>query len=865
VVVFATAFIAVICLKILAEWRDLETDAELRQARAAAFLAERTATRLARAQGSAATTAAGIEAAAGVDADTAAMLLAALTAGPQVRAAALLTDTGDIIETTGGADGARFARAIGRRVTAPTWVDREDGATTRIFTSSTLILGDQPMVLVAELDPAAIAPTVAEHQILALTDGVGEVLTSNGAADAPSVGALAANVFGVDMATVAEVRQTAGGAIAVDGRAGQPGVLGLAPVAGTDLTVVLAGPRVLDDALWRNTLFFYLLLLAAPILVAVGLCAVLLMQMENIRQARVALQDQERRFRLAIEGARCGVWDWNLADDTVFITDSLARMIGRKGSSTMKGSEFLSLVRTQDQEPLAQAIRNAPNVGEIDIEFRAYSRPVWLQARGRPWTGAGDTPSARIVGVAIDITEQKGDAARATAAETRLRAALESMSECFVLWDARRRLVLSNQKYREFFHLDSKLVKPGAAYEMLDLAAQGAIKDTHASSEDGARELELADGRWLHFSERRTNDGGLVSIGTDITALKRQEEQLVDSEKQARRMVADLRESQDRIAELARSYEQEKIRAEEANHSKSEFLANMSHELRTPLNAINGFSEIMTAEMFGPLGDDRYKEYASDILTSGQLLLELINDILDMSKIEAGKMKLSIENIFPDEIAEQCVRLVRGKAREAALDLVMNIGDLPEIKADPRALKQVILNLLTNAIKFTPEGGRVEIEGRPVPEGIRIRVIDSGIGISEKDLPRIGKPFEQIESQQSKAHAGSGLGLALARSLVEMHGGTFTLESEVDKGTTVTLVLPMRPTVTDTDDTDSQISALPPLTGASPPPKKTPGQTPGQGPGKAPGQAPNLSRDLSDDATAESEAEADDKRIPTPV
>jgi len=190
------------------------------------------------------------------------------------------------------------------------------------------------------------------------------------------------------------------------------------------------------------------------------------------------------------------------------------------------------------------------------------------------------------------------------------------------------------------------------------------------------------------------------------------------------------------------------------------------------------------------------------VLFRSQLLLELINDILDMSKIEAGKMKLSIENVFPDEIAEQCVRLVRGKARDADLDLVMNIGELPEIKADPRALKQVILNLLTNAVKFTPEGGRVEIEARPVPQGIRIRVIDSGIGIAAKDLPRIGRPFEQIESQQSKAHAGSGLGLALARSLVEMHGGEFSLESEVGKGTTVTLVLPHSPPQTDGEDGD---------------------------------------------------------------
>ena len=791
VIVFAAAFVSVIGLKIYQERRDLVSAAELSQARAAAFVAERTASRLALAN-AAVSNAASSVALFGID--EAASILDATAAHPLIGDVALINDAGEVVGASDTGEAGGLAAALSGWSDGLFWLTpTADGSGLRLLTAARLALDDTNAVIVAEVDAFAALPAVAGAQVLVLADADGRVLSANDAPGAPAAGTIAADAFGVETAAVQRARANAGGAvpdalIADGGR----GVIGVVPVANSQLTVLLAGQPRVDGRLWRSTLIFYLLLLVAPILVAIGLCAVLLMQMQNIRDTREALEDQERRFRVAIESARCGVWDWDLTNDTVFVTDSLARMFGRKRSSTMKASEFLSLVRAQDREKLEHAIRNAPNADEVDVEFRAYSLPVWLHARGRPWTGAGDAPSGRVVGVAIDVTEQKGAQARVTAAESRLRAALESVSESFVLWDARRRLVLSNKKYREFFNLDTKLVKPGAAYEMLELAARAAIKEAHPSVEDGAKELELADGRWIHFSERRTNDGGLVSIGTDVTALKRQESLLIEREKQAQEMVTTLSESQQRIADLARSYEQEKIRAQEANRSKSEFLANMSHELRTPLNAINGFSEIMVQQMFGALGDDRYVEYASDILSSGEHLLALINDILDMSKIEAGKMKLSFEETQPDEIAKECARLVRGRAQESGLDLHVEVNEMPSIIADPRAVKQVILNLLTNAIKFTPEGGRVLIDGRGVASGVRFRVIDTGIGIAKDDLKRIGKPFEQIESQQSKSHHGSGLGLALSRSLVEMHGGRLSLESEPDKGTTVTVEFPLR-------------------------------------------------------------------------
>ena len=249
-------------------------------------------------------------------------------------------------------------------------------------------------------------------------------------------------------------------------------------------------------------------------------------------------------------------------------------------------------------------------------------------------------------------------------------------------------------------------------------------------------------------------------------------------------------------------------RAEAANQAKSEFLANMSHELRTPLNAINGFSEIMAGEMFGPLGDPRYKGYAADILKSGQHLLSLINDILDMAKIEAGKMTLHYERVSLKEVVEDAARLMRGRVQEAGLKLVVDAPELPDVDADHRGLKQVILNLVSNAVKFTPEGGDIVIAVSQLDDDrMRVAVTDTGIGIAPEDLERLARPFEQVEGQHSKTTQGTGLGLALTKSLVELHGGRLTIESEPGQGTTVSFELPMRRPAAESSDPQAEARA----------------------------------------------------------
>jgi two-component system cell cycle sensor histidine kinase PleC len=302
----------------------------------------------------------------------------------------------------------------------------------------------------------------------------------------------------------------------------------------------------------------------------------------------------------------------------------------------------------------------------------------------------------------------------------------------------------------------------------------------------------------MHISERRTKDGGYVSVGTDITKIKQHEQRLIEGEKRRIATINDLRHSQQtlerqtgELADLAEKYAKEKTRAEEANEAKSKFLANMSHELRTPLNAIIGFSEIMEAAMFGPLGAEKYVEYARDIRESGQYLLDVINDILDMSKIEAGSVHFTPESVELDHILADSLRVVGGRAGEKRLTLNAQIAPGIRLHADRRALKQIALNLLSNAVKFTPDGGAVTVRGRARGGMATIAIEDNGIGIPKAALHKLGRPFEQVESQLTKRHQGSGLGLAIAKSLVEMHGGAMRIRSVLGTGTTVVVRLPL--------------------------------------------------------------------------
>ncbi len=428
---------------------------------------------------------------------------------------------------------------------------------------------------------------------------------------------------------------------------------------------------------------------------------------------------------------------------------------------------------------------------------------VWLRTRCELVRNAGE-PHPHLIGIAVDITEQKRLAEESATAEMRLSDAIEAISEAFVVWDADNRLVLCNSKFQSLHGLSDEAVAPGTPYEDISAAGSKPIVRMQLSAEGravpGARtfEAQLEDGRWLQISERRTKDGGFVSVGTNITELKRHQEKLLDSEKRLKATVVDLRSSQqalerqtEQLAYLAERYAEQKDRAEEANQAKSAFLANMSHELRTPLNAIIGFSEMMESGIFGPLGDAKYLEYCRDISDSGRYLLDVINDILDMSKIEAGRISLEYETIELDSFLPDTMRMVATRANEKRLAIKAEIEPSIRLRADRRMIKQIMINLLSNAVKFTPDHGRITLRARMVNGHVNIAIEDSGIGIPKEALKNLGKPFEQVESQLTKRYGGSGLGLAIAKSLTELHGGAMRIRSTLGTGTIVLVRLPV--------------------------------------------------------------------------
>ncbi len=225
---------------------------------------------------------------------------------------------------------------------------------------------------------------------------------------------------------------------------------------------------------------------------------------------------------------------------------------------------------------------------------------------------------------------------------------------------------------------------------------------------------------------------------------------------------------------------------------KAEFLANVSHELRTPLNAIIGFSEVISQQSYGPVGVDKYVEYAHDIHESADHLLAVVNDILDLSKIEAGRATLVLEDVEAAELADSCLRLIHGRAADARLQLRRNVEEsLPRLRVDPLKVKQILINLLSNSVKFTKSGGTVTLRVASTPEGgVAFSVQDTGIGIAESDLPKAIESYGQVESGPGQRAEGTGLGLPLAKALVELHGGELKLESSAGKGTTVTALFP---------------------------------------------------------------------------
>jgi two-component system, cell cycle sensor histidine kinase PleC len=539
----------------------------------------------------------------------------------------------------------------------------------------------------------------------------------------------------------------------------------------------------------------YAVILAAMTLVIVSLMAAFIRQSRAAAEAAHALTTLTD-FKAALTGGRCSPWFYQSKQRSVAFARAFLEPLGlgaRDRRFTLR--EISAIVHPQDLRTAMAVMSGEPSgVNEGVVRFRdpggTWSR-VYLRT-------AHDATRFERAGVAFDLSGAKAIAPGAAIAETRLRDAIESIPEAFVLWDANGRLAIWNKRFASIFRIPAKMLKPGLTQQEVSTCAgvAGDVLAEFFSPLNGEAEenieVALPGARWAHVSRRRTAEGGYVCVATNVTDLKRRAKAQKKKERELERTVEDLESSRRELSEAMQKYQYEKYRAEEANRSKSEFLANMSHELRTPLNAINGFSEVMQSELYGPIGDDKYKEYITDILSSGRHLLELIDDILDMSKIEAGRVQLEPKRMELEKTLNECARLVAKRAGDAGVSLTASVGHAPPIWADARAVKQVALNLLSNAIKFTPQGGEVTLTAEADLDGVTIIVADSGVGIDRAQMKKLGAPFELAEHHFAKSRNGSGLGLALSKSLMELQGGILAIASQPGKGTVACATFPRR-------------------------------------------------------------------------
>ncbi len=391
------------------------------------------------------------------------------------------------------------------------------------------------------------------------------------------------------------------------------------------------------------------------------------------------------------------------------------------------------------------------------------------------------TNSGGIVVLSRDVTSLRLREVTLARESTLLAVTVESITEALCVFDTSLRLAVWNERFVSMFGYSASLLQVGRSmHDFTDLpitrdrsAGSGGkfVEPQGADAETQIFEHEREDGTVIEVRRRWKPDFGVVCTFVDITERKRVEHQMQNAKEQA----------------------------ELANRAKTNFLANMSHELRTPLNAIIGFSEIIQDQLLGPIGTLKYLDYVRDIHLSGAHLLEVINDILDLSKVESGKFELLEKPIEISRVVAATVRLVRERAVHGQVTL--ETGSLPTpspiILADERAFKQILLNLLSNAVKFTLPNGSINVSVEmPSGGGLSIVVADTGIGIAPADIPKVLAPFGQVDSSLTRHFQGTGLGLPLAKSLAELHGGTIELESELDVGTRAIIRMPASRVVT---------------------------------------------------------------------
>ncbi len=540
------------------------------------------------------------------------------------------------------------------------------------------------------------------------------------------------------------------------------------------------------------------------------------------RMADVETQSFSIREKIetALNRGRCGLWDWDIARGRIYWSTSMYQLLGMVPDRPyLSFGDIDALIHPQDGSLSDMAESLADSATKIiDRTFRIRTAKgdwIWLRARAE-LVKDDQVDSGHLIGIAVDITDQHLMEERTATADSRLRDAIETISEAFVLWDADNQLVMCNSKFQKFHNLPGEAVLSGTPYATLmehgappviecEIGIEGVAPNSSTQNLARSYEARLEDGRWLQINERRTRDGGFVSVGTDITTLKRHEEQLMESERRLLATVADLRHSRHalelqakQLVELAERYLEQKAEAETASRAKSEFLSNMSHELRTPLNHIIGFSEMMEQQTLGCLGNTKYVDYCSHIRESGQRLLGIITDVLDMSRLETGSATIDRAWIAPDDIISDIMQRIASLAEAKNITFASSVpADLPNVFIDASAISKSLENILVNAVKFSNVDERIDVMLQVDDRCLTIRVRDYGVGIPQNEQMRLCQPFEQFSAPLENGYKGSGLGLAIANSLMALHGGSLAIDSAPGRGTLVEMRLPLAATQVD--------------------------------------------------------------------
>ena len=502
---------------------------------------------------------------------------------------------------------------------------------------------------------------------------------------------------------------------------------------------------------------------------------------ENISEAEL-LRRERAQFALAERAANFGYWRVDIATQRAVWSPGMYRMLGITPSDQAPDSEWLLSTMIDEDRAKVDAAINAAIKTRSSFYYRTHSNEAYgpmmiVDTHGEVEVDENGRVIA-VLGVCHDVTKEVVAETARLRAERRYRLMAEEASDAILLYAPGGRIVFTSSALERITGRGSHEIEEG---KFLRLVHPSDIEEANKlRARPAPNQTQTACYRLLH------RDGHYVWLEVTIRGVYN------ETTGEYLNTIAVLRDISERKAQEL-EMKAARDNAEQANRAKSVFLANMSHELRTPLNAIIGFADIMQHKMFGELGHPRYEEYTTLIHDSGQLLLDLISDLLDMAKIEAGKLKLSFEQVDLEGCIADCVRLVQGRALANNIDVKMVMETVGlKVEADRRALKQVLLNLLSNAVKFTMNGGHVTVTAGMAGRHVAIRVRDDGIGISKEDLPRLGRAFEQVVADPMLAKAGTGLGLALVNALIEQHNGVFRIESEEGIGTEVIVELPLR-------------------------------------------------------------------------